>query len=142
MERPAALEEVLTAPREGEVYINGSPSQVVPVGLPYLFQLTDATGAVVASQLVPAGQKPPGYATARKGSINVPLAVAAGVSGAVAGGTWYLATAREKTFWDPSTPTSDLQALQQQANTFGTVALSAGVVTLGTGAAAVLVGVW
>ncbi len=142
MESPATLEDVLPAPRSGQIFIDGSASLSVPVGRPYIFQMTDEANQLVISQVVPAGQQHPGYPAARARSIHVPLAVTAGISGAIAGGTWYLATAREKTFWDPSTPTGDLENLQRQANTLGTVALSAGVVTLGTGAAAVLVGVW
>lgn len=142
LDSQGAIEDVLPAPRSGQVYIDGSAGLAVPLSRPYLFQLTDESEQLVISQVVQAGQRPPGYAAARERSINIPLAVTAGVSGAIAGGTWLLATSREETFWDPSTPTGDLEVLQRQANTLGTVALSAGVVTLGTGAAAVLVGEW
>ena len=142
-ESSPSLESVLPPPSKGVVFIDGSDSLSVPLTRPYLFQLTDESGRLLVSQVIPAGQEPPRYAVYREGlALNVPLAVTAGVSGLVAGGTWYLATARENTFWDPSTPTSELEPLQRQANTFGTVALSAGIITVGTGAAAVFVGAW
>jgi len=142
LESATSLEDVLPSPRSGQIYIDGSASLTVPLSRPYLFQMTDESGYIVVSQVVQAGQRPPGYAADRARSVNVPLAVTAGISGAIAGGTWYLATSKESTFWDPSTPTGELNVLQRQANTLGTVALSAGVVTLGSGAAAVLVGAW
>ena len=142
VETPATLDDVLNPPRSGRIFIDGSASISAPLSRPYLFQMTNEDGQLVISQVVQAGQRPPDYAAARESPISVPLAVTAGVSGAIAGGTWYLARARENTFWDPSTPTNDLEVLQRQANALGTVALSAGVVTLGTGAAAVFIGVW
>ena len=142
MERTSSLEEVLAEPRSGQIYIDGSAGLAAPVGIPYLFQMMDETGQITVSQVVQAGQRPPGYAAVQRGRINVPLAVTAGVSGAVAGGTWLLSSARKDTFWDPATPISDLETLQRQSNTLGTVALSAGVVALGSGAAAVFVGAW
>ena len=142
LESPTSLEDVLPTPRSGRVYIDGVVSLSVPLSRPYVFQMTDESEQVVFSLLVQAGQRPPGYATDRVQSINIPLAVTASISGAIAGGTWYLAASRESTFWDPSTPTGELKVLQRQANTLGTVALSAGVVTLGSGAAAVFVGAW
>ncbi|MDG1480636.1 MAG: hypothetical protein P8R54_13660 [Myxococcota bacterium] len=142
MEGSTSLDDVLPTPRSGQVYVDGIASLSVPLSRPYLFQMTDESEQVVISQRVQAGQRPPGYATDRARSVNVPLAVTAGISGAIAGGSWYLATSREDTFWDPSTPTGELSGLQRQANTLGTVALSAGVVTLGSGAAAVFVGAW
>ncbi|MFT5682452.1 MAG: hypothetical protein ACI8RZ_003370 [Myxococcota bacterium] len=142
MESTTSIDDVLPPPRSGQVFIDGSASLSVPLSRPYLFQMTDEANQLVVSQVVQAGQRPPGYASARERTINVPLAVTAGISGAIAGGTWYLSAAREKTFWDPTTPTGNLEILQRQANTLGTVALSAGVVTLGTGAAAVFIGSW
>jgi len=140
---PASLESVLATPSSGSIFIDGTAGLSAPLARPYLFQLTDEAGQLVISQVIPAGQEPPRYPVLRTGlAVNMPLAITAGVSGVVAGGTWYLATAREDTFWDPSTPTSDLELLQRQSNTLGTVALSAGILTVGTGAAAVFVGAW
>jgi hypothetical protein len=140
---PSSLESVLATPASGSVFIDGTASLSAPLARPYLFQLTDESGQLLVSQVIHPGQEPPRYPVLRERPIiNAPLAITAGVSGVIAGGTWYLATAREDTFWDPSTPTSDLELLQRQSNTLGTVALSAGILTVGSGAAAVLVGSW
>ncbi len=132
----------LDPPRSGTLWIDGDTRSAAPVDRPYIFQLTDQDGIVELSTRVPIGELPPHYPVSRRLGVHMPLAVTAGLSGVLAGGTWYLAAQREQAFWDPQTQEGELPSLQQQANTLGAVSLSAGVLAVGAGAAAVIVGSW
>ncbi len=136
---------------EGEwVRIDGAAATERPVDRPYLYQSFEGEGRVTASTLVPAGQLPPGFElggppppgpsdrvrTARTlGWVSLGTA-------AVAGGLYLGARSSAARFWDPSTPTEDLDGLRTRTNALGWTSAGLGVAAFGTGGAALLVGTW
>ncbi len=144
---PRARTDALPEPQAGQVLVDGEPASEVPTDRPYLFQYVDESGAVATTRLVQAGMSPPEYpsrpARAREGvAVNVPLAVVAGVSAVAAGGLYLAAAEQESQFWDSKTAAADLDAYRSRANTLGALSAGVGVVAVGSGAAAVLVGSW
>jgi len=149
---PKSPVKSLPRPNEGWIYVDGAPATEVPTDRPYVFQRFDEEGAVVQTQLVQPGLDAPRYpnkgkvkSSGGKSSgfhLNVPLAATAGVTTAAAIGFHFAAKANAKTFWDPSTPISDLPQVRQQTNTLGTLSLISGITAFGTGGAAVIVGMW
>jgi len=137
----------LDEPRVGVLYVDGKAGVVAPVDRPYLFQYADAAGKISTTALITPGLAPPTYPALVErersgGGINVPLAATAAVAALASGGFYLAASHNASTFWDPATADADLDALRSRTNTLGWLSAGAGVVAVGTGAAAVWVGTW
>ena len=132
------------------VYIDGAAATERPVDRPYLFQSFEGVGRVTASKHVPAGGLPPGLeapaAERSRGADRQRTARSLGWvsigSAAVAGGLYLGARRASNTFWDPATPTGELDALRNRTNALGWTSAGVGLVAVGTGGAALLVGSW
>lgn len=138
--------------REGWVHVDGTSATTWPVDRPYLVQAFDDAGRVTESGLYAAGAPPFGIDTrgsatagrhrsSRMRQARVLAGVSAG-SALVAGGLYLGARAAHTNFWDPSTPTADVEALRTRANALGWASAGVGAIAVGTGGAAVLVGTW
>ena len=132
------------------IHIDGTATTERPVDRPYLFQSFEEGGRVTTSGLVKAGRLPPGFeapspqlpkATDRTRTARTLGWVSVGTA-AVAGGLYLGARRSSSQFWDPSTPTSDLDALRTRTNALGWTSAGVGWVAMGTGGAALLVGTW
>jgi len=148
-ENTAAVPGVpLPESRLGEVKIDGTTAGSWPLDRPYLFQVVEKDGAVQQSSLQNIGVAPPGMApgTASGPSSRNPNAKVLGIVSAstavVAGGLYLGARSASAKFWDPSTSTSELDGLRSRTNTLGWASAGLGVVAVGTGGAALLVGTW
>ena len=132
----------LRAPRQGWVQVDGQRAEQAPADRPWVFQHFSEDGQVLGTSLVPVGGETPAYPSRSRGGsgARVPLWITTGVAAAASGTFFLLAQSSEQAFWDPSTPTGDLQGLRDQTNTFGWLSAGAGVVAAGAGAGAVLSG--
>ena len=142
----------LPTPTEGSVIVDGTPAEGVPLDRPYVFQYIGANGAVAHSELVRPGMPLPDYPSkAARGarpsgggggglSLNVPLAVTAGAAALASGGLYLAANGKAASFWNTNTPAAQLPDLRRQTNTLQGLSLGAGVVAVGAGAGAVVVG--
>jgi len=143
----------MPTPTEGSVMVDGTPAEGVPLDRPYIFQYIGADGAVAHSELVRPGMPLPEYPS--KGSrspgpkagggggglsLNVPLAVTAGAAALASGGLYLAASGKAASFWDTTTPPAQLPELRRQTNTLQGLSLGAGIVAVGAGAGAVVVG--
>jgi hypothetical protein len=136
---------------EGQwVRIDGASATVRPVDRPYLYQSFEGEGQVMTSTLVPTGQLPPGFdpsgpplagPTDRVRTARTLGWVSMGTA-ALAGGLYLGARSTSARFWDPSTPTEDLDGLRTRTNALGWTSASLGMAAFGTGGAALLVGTW
>lgn len=145
-------QELLPPPAEGEVRIDGMVAEAAPLGRPFVFQYIDGDGVVRSSELVRPGMPIPEYpagkvrGSSRSGGggggfgINTPLAVTAGVAALTSVGLYAAASSRSASFWSPATPSAQLPELRRQTNTLQGLSLGAGVVAVGAGAGAVVVG--
>ena len=140
----------LPRPAGGWVHIDGAAATERPVDRPYVYQAFDSGGILQVSALRETGALPPGdtgsvtalpRAAASTRTARVLGIVSAG-SALVAGGLYLGARGSAGRFWDPSTPTEDLDALRTRTNTLGALSAGVGVVAVGTGGAALLVGTW
>ena len=137
----------MPAPVAGRVYVDGRPADAAPAGRPWVFQHIDEAGAVLDSALVAAGEGAPVFentglpvAAGVRPGVHRPLALTAGAA-ALASGVLYLsARGTAARFWDPTTETSELEALRTRTNTLGWLSAGAGVVAVGTGAGAFIAG--
>jgi len=137
----------LPAPVAGRVYVDGRPADEAPAGRPWVFQHIDEAGAVLDSALVAAGEDAPAFentglpvAAGVRPGVHRPLALTAGAA-ALASGVLYLsARGTADRFWDPTTETSELEALRTRTNTLGWLSAGAAVVAVGTGAGAFISG--
>ena len=135
--------------REGWVKVDGRSEASAPTDRPWVFQHLDDAGQVVHTALVPSGGAVPDYASrgrvasaAAGPRLSKPLAITAGVA-TVASGVFFLAArGAEANFWDPTTPTADLDSLRTRTNTLGWLSAGVGVVAVGAGAGAVISGTW
>jgi hypothetical protein len=137
-------------PEEGRwFHIDGAAATERPIDRPYLFQSFEEGGRVTTSSLVKAGKLPPGFTAPgpdlprvdRKRTARSLAWVSVG-SAAVAGGLYLGARSASNKFWDPTTPRSDLDALRTRTNALGWTSAGVGLVAMGTGGAALLVGTW
>ncbi len=138
----------LRKPSTGWVHLDGAGADELPTDRPAIYQRFTETGALTETLMVRPGLPvaaltPESTDRARpERRINVGLASAAGVAALASGGLYLAANSRSNSFWDPTTPTSELASLRQQTNTFGWMSAGFGAVALGTGTAAMLVGTW
>ena len=131
----------LRAPRQGWVQVDGQRAEQAPADRPWVFQHFSEDGQVLGTSLVPVGGETPAYPSRSRGGsgARVPLG-SPPVWPQRHREPFLLAQSSEQAFWDPSTPTGDLQGLRDQTNTFGWLSAGAGVVAAGAGAGAVLSG--
>lgn len=141
----------LPAMVDGWAQIDGASSTEWPIDRPYLYQELSPSGQVRISAIQNSGASPPGFekgaSVADRGrDAEARTARTLGVvsvgSAVLAGGMYLGARASSRTFWDPATASSELEALRRRTNTLGAVAAGFGVVSVGTGGAAMIVGVW
>ncbi len=142
----------LAEPEGGEVRIDGLVAEEAPMGRPYVFQYIDANGLVAQSAVVRPGMEMPAYPVGkqkgRSGSssgggglgLNVPLALTAGGAALLSGGLYAAASSRSGQFWNVNTADADLSNLRSQTNTLQGLSLGAGILAVGAGAGAVVVG--
>jgi len=141
---PATGPELAT-PRKGEIWIDGVSVMAQPAGRPFIFQHLGPEGEIYASALVQAGGSLPAYAAIRekkRAGLNMPLAITAGASALASGGLYLLAGGQAAQYWDAATPEGDLDALRGKANALGWASVGTGMIAVGAGAGAVLVGTW
>ena len=137
----------LPTPKSGRVHVDGRPATAAPQGRPWVFQHIDDSGAVLGSALVASGEGVPEYANkglpvepgARRG-LNRPLAVTSGVAALASGALYLSARGTAAQFWEPTTPTGQLDGLRDRTNTLGWLSAGAGVVAVGAGAGAFIAG--
>lgn len=140
-------EPLLPVPRDGVVHIDGRRSTTAPLDRPFLYQRLDGAGQVVESALLRSHQQVPEYVSvgrtgkdgARRG-VTVPLAATSGIAAVASGVLFLSARGSAAAFWDPTTPTGDLDTLRSRTNTLGWLSAGAGVVAVGTGAGAFISG--
>lgn len=143
-------QEPLPPPAEGELRVDGMVAEAAPLGRPFVFQYIDGDGVVRSSELVRPGMSVPEYPAGKvRGSgrggggsfgVNTPLAVTAGVAALTSVGLYAAASSRSASFWSAGTPNTQLSDLRRQTNTLQGLSLGAGVVAVGAGAGAVVVG--
>lgn len=134
----------------GWVTVDGATSTSWPVDRPYLTQQFDSAGGVMVSALRTVGEAPSEELAVDDSfrSVSAKIHTARTLSLVSAGaalvtGALYLgARSSANQFWDPSTPTAELDALRQRTNALGWASAGVGLVAVGTGGAAVLVGTW
>jgi hypothetical protein len=140
----AVPEPLLPVPKDGTVHVDGRRSTTAPLDRPFLYQRLDGAGQVVESALLTSGQQVPAYDSAGKGGarrgVNVPLAATSGIAAVASGVLFLSARSSAAAFWDPTTPTGDLDTLRSRTNTLGWLSAGAGVVAVGTGAGAFISG--
>lgn len=142
-------------PADGALQFDGTPSAFRPSERPTLALHVRADHSVAASAYLWPGDPlfPYAVATTSMNSVatktvkpgrgpNLPMAIAAGVSGLAAGGAFLLARQSHEAFWDEATPESELEGLMIQTDTFQTTAVVLGVAGLGLGVGAVVTGDW
>ncbi len=136
--------------KSGWTEIDGSTATAWPVDRPYLIQKFDESGKVVLSSFQTAGTPPAGVLSEPKTlTAHTPkvqtaktLSLVAGGSALLAGGLYLGARSSASQFWDPATPSSELDALRRRTNGLGWSSAGVGLVALGTGCAAIYVGTW
>ena len=139
---PAASSVPISAPRRGWILVDGQGVNAVPPDRPFVFQVFDENGHAEDTVMVMPGGDIPRYPGAGRGvrRFSLPLMVASGVA-ALGSGALYLASSQaEASFWDPTTPDADLEALMAQANGLSWASLIVGTASVGTGVAAVVRG--
>lgn len=146
----ALPEPLLPVPRDGAVHVDGRRSTTAPIDRPFLYQRVDSGGQVLESAVLRPGQPVPEYETAGRSGrvgassarrrINVPLAATSGVAAVASGVLFLSARGSSASFWDPTTPTVELDALRSRTNTLGWLSAGAGVVAVGAGAGAFIAG--
>lgn len=151
--------ETLPPPAEGSLRLNGSVGTERPTLLPVVFQRLDGSGAVVDSTLLSAGAPPPPYepgktnpdgSAKKKKSPMVPLLIAAGVLGAGAIGSQIGAQVSGNSYKDhmragPSGAGDFVGVADRKRGTTNALTLTSaglGVAAVGTGAVAVITGVF
>lgn len=145
---PAAPTRTMAPLPEGWVAIDGATTTEWPVDRPYLLQSFDSGGQVESTALRSVGQPPVeepknrGMRVTAKTRTARTLSLVSGGAAVVAGGLYLGARASSKQFWDPSTPSAELAGLRSRTNTLGWASAGVGVVAVGTGGAAILVGTW
>ena len=135
---------------DGWLTVDGATSTEWPIDRPYLTQQFDGGGKASFSASRMAGQPPSKELVASDTSRRVgpkirtarTLSLVSGGAALVAGGLYLGARSSSNQFWDPSTPTTELDALRQRTNTLGWASAGVGFVAVGTGGAALLVGTW
>jgi len=137
----------LTTPAMGHFEVEGRVATQRPSDRPVLIQVVLDDGSVQGSsyswRTEPAPQ-PAMVAAAspvKKGP-NLPLAITAGASLAVAGLSYGLAYGAHADYFDPSTPRSDLDGLRDKNNALFATSVGVGVLALGAGVGAVVAGRW
>ena len=137
--------------KSGWTEIDGSTATAWPTDRPYLIQNFDDSGKVVLSSFQTTGTAPAGVLSEPKPlSLLAPskaqtaktLSLVAGGSALLAGGLYLGARSSANQFWDPTTPSSELDALRRRTNGLGWSSAGVGLVALGTGCAALYVGTW
>lgn len=153
----------LPSPTSGYLTLDARSSRDLPADRPTLLQVVGDDGAVRASAYLWPGDPPPVYAAsavatgapppptdpvppptttkARKGP-NLPLAVAAGASLAVAGGTMGLAAGSHAAYYADDARPAELDGLRARTNGLYLTSVGTGVLGVGLGVGAVLAGRW
>lgn len=146
----------------GWLRVDGVQAGDVPVAVPFVLQQFDAAGAVAWSGLVPVGGALPTWAPApmpRSPSPSpvpvplppvaehphagrVPLLVGAGLAAVASGLSGWQASRETARFWDPATPSAEIDRHADRANRWILVSVAAGGVAVGGVGTAVLVGRW
>ena len=140
--------EPLPPQREGWLAIDGATSSGWPVDRPYLVQSFERGGDVASSALRAVGEPPvpgasaDGSGTSPKIRTARTLSLISGGAAVVAGGLYLGARSSSNQFWDPSTPSTELDALRNRTDALGWASAGVGFVAVGTGGAALLVGTW
>lgn len=153
----------LPSPTSGYLTLDARSSRDRPADRPALLQVVGDDGGVRASAYLWPGDPPPSYDSAaavavapppvpptatkdptpreRKGP-NLPLAVAAGASLAVAGGTMGLAAGSHAAYYAEDARPADLDGLRARTNGLYLTSVGTGVLGVGLGVGAVLAGRW
>jgi hypothetical protein len=149
-------------PSVGVVRIDGHEAVEFPKDRPFVFQHVGEDGRVFISTVVQIGIAPPAVASGRgfqggavqkrqnvskvrrtpRLGVDIPLIAVAGGAAVLSGVSFAVAKAKERRFFDASTPRTELDGLHSQTNTWAWIGVSAGTVAAGTGVAAVIVGTW
>ncbi len=156
----SVLSSVIAAPRTGAVLFDGSLALVTEAGtqrpgLPTIVQIQDAAGVVTATRYVLPGDPLPAYdavpmaiaagtAVRRPLSPKVPLLIGAGVA-AIASGTLYALSAssrQEFNAYREDDSIQELTSLKNRTNTEFFGSIGAGVLFVGCGVGALVIGEW
>ena len=153
----------LPSPTSGYLTVDARTSRDRPADRPTLLQVVGDDGGVRTSTYLWPGDPLPAYPasavatgtsppptdtprqaprTAERKGPNLPLAVAAGASLAVAGGTMGLAASSHAAYYADDARPAELEGLRARTNTFYLTSVGTGVLGVGLGVGAVLAGRW
>jgi len=158
----AASDEEVPPPAQGQLKFDGTVGVARSTSWPTIVQLVDDEGSVTATVYVYPGDIMPSYPPRvagepapdpfaiappppreTKSGPNVPLLATAGGAIALSGVFAGLAASSEATFWNESTPDSELPGLRGRINTFVALSAVTGTVAVGSGVAGIaLTGTW
>ena len=137
-------------PASGHLDFDGASSQSRPSAWPTVAELIDPSGKDVKSAYLEPGDALFPYpvattvaaSTHKKHGPSLPLAIVAGASLVAAGACYGEADVSYNAFWDPNTANGDLPGLQAKTNALFYGSVGSGILALGTGVGAVVIGHW